>query len=61
MIFIIYTAEIRFLRRVSVHKPTGHVRNVLQIYTLDERIEDDTNKQHNNFLRTDSSNTDLKI
>jgi hypothetical protein len=63
MIFIIYTAEIPCLMCVSGYKLGAHVRNttvrnILQKYALEERIEDDENKQENHFLRMDSSKTD---
>jgi riboflavin synthase alpha subunit len=58
-------AEMRFLRRVSGHTLTGHVRNTticnaLQLYYLEEKIEDYKNKWRNQILRMDSLKTDIK-
>lgn len=59
------TAEMCFLRRVSVYALADHVcsttiQNALQIYALEERIQACRNKWHNYILRVDSFETNLK-
>jgi hypothetical protein len=53
-------AEMRFLRRVSGHTLTDHVlnttmRNALQMYALEERVQGSRSKWRNHFLRMDCS------
>jgi hypothetical protein len=45
------TAEMCFSRLVSGYTLTDHVRNILQIYALKERIEDYRNEWHNYHIR----------
>jgi hypothetical protein len=50
-------AEMRFLRRVPGYTLTDHtaIRNALQVYASEQRIQDCKNKWHIHTLRLDSS------